>query len=403
MTEAVICEPVRTPVGRYGGMFKDLPVTELAATVVKGLVERTGITSSDVDDVIFGQGYPNGEGAAIGRIAALDAGLEVTVPGLQIDRRCGSGLQSVLYACMQVATGGSELVLAGGAESMSQAEYYVPNMRWNAGGAPVMFDRLSRPRHNSGGHRFPVEGGMIETAENVGREYGISRQEQDEWAVRSHTRAVTAMEAGLFDDETIPVTVRPRKGDPVEITKDEHPRPGTTVESLAKLTPMMAKARPDATVTAGNSSGQNDAAAVAIVTTPEKAEALGLRPLARLVAWALAGVEPRLMGIGPVPAAQKALSQAELSWKDIDLIELNEAFAAQVLGCFRGWGLSQADLDRVNVNGSGISLGHPIGATGGRILANLLREMDRRGSRYGMETMCMGGGQGAAAIFERVT
>ncbi|MGZ8726389.1 MAG: acetyl-CoA C-acetyltransferase [Aeromicrobium sp.] len=403
MTEAVICEPVRTPVGRYGGMFKDVPVTELAATVVKGLVERTGITSSDVDDVIFGQGYPNGEGAAIGRIAALDAGLEVTVPGLQIDRRCGSGLQSVLYACMQVATGGSELVLAGGAESMSQAEYYVPNMRWNAGGAPVMFDRLSRPRHNSGGHRFPVEGGMIETAENVGREYGISRQEQDEWAVRSHTRAVTAMEAGLFDDETIPVTVQLRKGDPVEITKDEHPRPGTTVESLAKLTPMMAKARPDATVTAGNSSGQNDAAAVAIVTTPEKAEALGLRPLARLVAWALAGVEPRLMGIGPVPAAQKALSQAELSWKDIDLIELNEAFAAQVLGCFRGWGLSQADLDRVNVNGSGISLGHPIGATGGRILANLLREMDRRGSRYGMETMCMGGGQGAAAIFERVT
>jgi acetyl-CoA C-acetyltransferase len=211
------------------------------------------------------------------------------------------------------------------------------------------------------------------------------------------------MEAGLFDDETIPVTVRPRKGDPVEITKDEHPRPGTTVESLSKLTPIMAKVRPDATVTAGNSSGQNDAAAVAIVTTPDKAEALGLRPLARLVAWALAGVEPRLMGIGPVPAAQKALSQAELSWKDIDLIELNEAFAAQVLGCFRGWDLSQADLDRVNVNGSGISLGHPIGATGGRILANLLREMDRRGSRYGMETMCMGGGQGAAAIFERVT
>jgi acetyl-CoA C-acetyltransferase len=403
MTEAVICEPVRTPVGRYGGMFKDVAVTELAATVVKGLVERTGITSRDVDDVIFGQGYPNGEGAAIGRVAALDAGLEVTVPGLQIDRRCGSGLQSVLYACMQVATGGSELVLAGGAESMSQAEYYVPNMRWNAGGAPVMFDRLSRPRHNSGGHRFPVEGGMIETAENVGREYGISRQEQDEWALRSHTRAVAAMEAGLFDDETIPVTVRPRKGDPVEITKDEHPRPGTTVESLARLTPIMGKVRPDATVTAGNSSGQNDAAAVAIVTTPDKAEALGLRPLARLVAWALAGVEPRLMGIGPVPAAEKALSQAELSWKDIDLIELNEAFAAQVLGCFRGWGLSQADLDRVNVNGSGISLGHPIGATGGRILANLLREMDRRGSRYGMETMCMGGGQGAAAIFERVT
>ena len=402
LAEAVICEPVRTPVGRYGGMFKDVPVTELAATVVKGLVERTGITSGDIDDVIFGQGYPNGEAAAIGRIAALDAGLDIDVPGLQIDRRCGSGLQSVLYACMQVATGGSDLVLAGGAESMSQAEYYVPNMRWNAGGAPTLLDRLARPRNNSGGHRFPVEGGMIETAENVAREFGISREEQDEWAVRSHARAVAAMEAGLFDDETVPVTVPQRKGDPLTITRDEHPRPGTTTESLARLKPMMGRVRPDATVTAGNSSGQNDAAAAAIVTTPAKAAALGLRPLARLVTWSLAGVEPRLMGIGPVPAAQKALKRAGLSWSDIDLIELNEAFAAQVLGCFRGWGLTDADLERVNVNGSGISLGHPIGATGGRILANLLREMERREARYGMETMCMGGGQGAAAIFERV-
>jgi len=402
MVEAVICEPVRTPVGRYGGMFKDVPVTDLAATVVKGLVERTGITSGDIDDVIFGQGYPNGEAAAIGRIAALDAGLDIAVPGLQIDRRCGSGLQSVLYACMQVATGGSELVLAGGAESMSQAEYYVPDMRWNAGGAPRLLDRLARPRHNSGGRRFPVEGGMIETAENVGRQFGISREEQDAWAVRSHARAVSAMEAGLFEDETIPVTVPQRKGEPLVAIRDEHPRPGTTMESLGRLKPMMAAVWPDATVTAGNSSGQNDAAAVAVVTTPAKAEALGLRPLARLVTWSLAGVEPRLMGIGPVPAAQKALKLAGLSWSDIDLVELNEAFAAQVLGCFRGWELSESDLERVNVNGSGISLGHPIGATGGRILANLLREMDRRQVRYGMETMCMGGGQGLAAIFERV-
>ena len=402
MVEAVICEPVRTPVGRYGGMFKDVPVTDLAATVVRGLVERTGIASGDVDDVIFGQGYPNGEAAAIGRIAALDAGLDIAVPGLQIDRRCGSGLQSVLYACMQVATGGSELVLAGGAESMSQAEYYVPDMRWNAGGAPRLLDRLARPRHNSGGRRFPVEGGMIETAENVGRQFGISREEQDAWAVRSHARAVSAMEAGLFEDETIPVTVPQRKGEPLVAIRDEHPRPGTTMESLGRLKPMMAAVWPDATVTAGNSSGQNDAAAVAVVTTPAKAEALGLRPLARLVTWSLAGVEPRLMGIGPVPAAQKALKLAGLSWSDIDLVELNEAFAAQVLGCFRGWELSESDLERVNVNGSGISLGHPIGATGGRILANLLREMDRRQVQYGMETMCMGGGQGLAAIFERV-
>lgn len=402
MQEAVICEPVRTPVGRYGGMFKDVAVTTLASTVIKGLVDRTGITGADIDDVIFGQGYANGEAASIGRIAALDAGLDITVPGIQIDRRCGSGLQAVLYACMQVATGGSDLVLAGGAESMSQAEYYIPNGRWNAGGSPVLRDRLAQPRTNSGGWRYPVAGGMIETAENVRREYNVTREEQDEWAARSHQRAVAAMEAGLFDEETIPVEVPQRKGDPLLITKDEHPRPGTTAEGLSSLKPMLAKVMPDATVTAGNSSGQNDAAAVAIVTTPERAASLGLRPLARMVSWSLAGVEPKMMGIGPVPAGQRALERAGLTWADMDLIELNEAFAAQVLGCFRGWGLTESDLERVNVNGSGISLGHPIGATGGRILANLLREMERREARFGMETMCIGGGQGLAAIFERV-
>ncbi|WP_248492071.1 acetyl-CoA C-acetyltransferase [Tsukamurella sp. PLM1] len=402
MTDAVICEPVRTPVGRYGGIFKNVAVTALASTVISGLVERTGITAADVDDVIFGQGYANGEAAAIGRIAALDAGLDVTVPGLQLDRRCGSGLQAVLYACMQVATGGSDLVLAGGAESMSQAEYYIPNGRWNNGGQPTLLDRLAAPRRNSGGWRYPVEGGMIETAENVGREYGITREQQDEWAARSQRRAGAAMAAGLFDAETIPVSVPQRKGEPTVVTRDEHPRPDTTVESLARLKPIMAGSRDDATVTAGNSSGQNDAAAVAIVTTPAKAEQLGLRPCARLVSWSAAGVEPKMMGIGPVPAAERALERASLTWADMDLIELNEAFAAQVLGCFKGWGLSEGDLERVNVNGSGISLGHPIGATGGRIMANLLREMDRRGSRYGLETMCIGGGQGLAAVFERV-
>jgi acetyl-CoA C-acetyltransferase len=393
---------MRTPVGRYGGVFKDVSVTALASTVVKALVDRTGITGSDVDDVIFGQGYANGEAAAIGRIAALDAGLDISVPGLQIDRRCGSGLQSVLYACMQVSTGGSDLVLAGGAESMSQAEYYLPTMRWNSGGPPILRDRLAQPRTNSGGWRYPVAGGMIETAENVGREFGISRLEQDEWAVRSHTRAVAAIEGGLFADETAPVVIPQRKGDALVVERDEHPRPGTTVESLARLKPILGSTLEGATVTAGNSSGQNDAAAVAIVATRQKAEQLGLRPLGRLVSWAVAGVEPHRMGIGPVPAAQQALERASLSFSDIDLIELNEAFAAQVFGCFRGWGLTQEDLDRVNVNGSGISLGHPIGATGGRILANLLREMDRRGSTFGMETMCIGGGQGLAAIFERV-
>ena len=403
MSDAVICEPVRTPVGRYGGMFKDTPVTTLAATVMKGLVERTGLRAQDIDDVIFGQGYANGEAAAIGRIAALDAGLDVQVPGLQIDRRCGSGLQAVLYACMQVQSGGSDLVVAGGAENMSQAEFYMPNARWNAGGLPRLVDRLAEPRRNSGGARFPVAGGMIETAENLRREYGISRTEQDEWAVRSHQRAVDAIEGGLFADETIPVElagIRDAKG--VRVSTDEHPRPGTTVESLSRLKPLLLQTDPAATVTAGNSSGQNDAAAAAIVTTPRRAEELGLRPLARLVSWSLAGVEPHRMGIGPVPASGAALERAGLDWDDIDLIEINEAFAAQVIACFREWKFTDTDLERVNVNGSGISLGHPIGATGGRIMANLLREMGRRQAKFGLETMCIGGGQGLAAIFERV-
>ena len=400
MNEAVVCEPVRTPVGRYGGVFRDVPVTRLAATVVKGLVDRTGVRSEDVDDVIFGQGYANGEAAAIGRIAALDAGLDIRVPGLQIDRRCGSGLQAVLYACMQVTTGGSDLVIAGGAESMSQADFYIPNMRWNRGGQPRLLDRLAEPRRNSGGWRYPVPGGMIETAENLRREYKISRTEQDEWAVRSHERAVAAIERGLFADETIPIEITDRSGTQV-VSTDEHPRPRTTVETLSRLKPILSDSDPDATVTAGNSSGQNDAAAAAIVTTPRRAEELGLQPFARLISWSVAGVEPHRMGIGPVPATHRALERAGLTWRDIDLIELNEAFAAQVLACFQEWEFTSSDLERVNVNGSGISLGHPIGATGGRILANLLREMDRRQARFGMETMCIGGGQGLAAVFER--
>jgi acetyl-CoA C-acetyltransferase len=401
--EAVICEPVRTPVGRYGGVFRDVPVADLASAVIRGLVERAGLSSTDIDDVIFGQGYANGEAAGLGRVAALDAGLDVSVPGLQLDRRCGSGLQAVIFACMQVQTGASDLVLAGGAESMSQAEFYLPNMRWGTTSAPRIEDRLARPRTTSGGKRFPVEGGMIETAENLRREYNISREEQDELAVRSHQRATSAIAAGLFKDETIAVTLpATRKRPELVVDTDEHPRADATVESLAKLRPILKSSDPDATVTAGNSSGQNDAGAAAIVTTPERAESLGLRPLARLVSWAVAGVDPRRMGIGPVPATARALSRVGLSLSDMDLIELNEAFAAQVLACTREWAFVGSDFDRFNVNGSGISIGHPIGATGGRILANLLREMDRRQVRYGLETMCIGGGQGISAIFERV-
>ncbi len=403
MREAVICEPVRTPVGRFGGMFRDVPVADLAATVIRGLVERTGIGSEDVDDVIFGQGYPNGEAAGLGRVAALDAGLDVTVPGIQIDRRCGSGLQAVATAAMQVQTGVSDLVLAGGAESMSQAEFYATGLRWGVTGDGVKLqDRLARPRVTSGGRRFPVEGGMIETAENLRRDYGIPREEQDRLALTSHQRAVHAIETGLFADETIPVTLPASRKEPERvITRDEHPRPDVTLEKLAALRPIRGKADPEATVTAGNASGQNDGGACCIVTTPEEAERLGLRPLARLVAWAVAGVDPRTMGIGPVPAVDKVLSRLDLTLADMDLIELNEAFAAQVLAVTREWKLGERDFDRLNVNGSGISLGHPIGATGGRILATLLREMQRREVRYGLETMCIGGGQGIAAVFER--
>jgi len=384
-------------------MFRDVPVVDLASTVIKGLVERTGITSGDIDDVVFGQGYANGEAAGLGRVAALDAGLDVEVPGLQLDRRCGSGLQAVAYAAMQVQTGVSDLVLAGGAESMSQAEFYATGIRWGAQAGGVMLqDRLARPRVNSGGKRFPVAGGMIETAENLRKQYSISRQEQDELALRSHQRAVAAMAAGLFDDETIPVVLPAGRKTPEQtITRDEHPRPDTTMESLGRLRPILGASDPEATVTAGNASGQNDAGAVAIVTTPEEAQRLGLRPLARLAGWAVAGVDPRTMGIGPVPAVAKVLGRLELTLADMDLIELNEAFAAQVLACTREWKFGATDFDRFNVNGSGISLGHPIGATGGRIMANLLREMDRRQARYGLETMCIGGGQGIAAVFER--
>ncbi|MGZ4568709.1 MAG: acetyl-CoA C-acyltransferase, partial [Blastococcus sp.] len=242
---------------------------------------------------------------------------------------------------------------------------------------------------------------MIETAENLRREYKISREEQDEYAVRSHQRAAAAADSGKFADEIVPITVTSRKSETV-VDRDEHIRPDSSVETLAKLRPIMGRDDPEATVTAGNASGQNDGAAVCIVTTPEKAAEYGLRPLARLVSWGVGGVPPRTMGIGPVPATAKALAQAGIGLQDVDLIELNEAFASQVLAVTREWGFTDADFERTNVNGSGISLGHPVGATGGRILATLLREMDRREARYGLETMCIGGGQGLAALFERV-
>ncbi len=403
-TDIVVCEPLRTPVGRYGGVFRDVPAADLGARVISELVRRTGVAPESIDDVIFGQCYPNGEAPAIGRVAALDAGLPVTVPGQQLDRRCGSGLQAVLDAAMRVQTGVADLILAGGVESMSRAEYYTEDMRWGAKGAPAaLHDRLARGRVTAGGRNHPVPGGMLETAENLRRAYGISRQEQDELAVTSHRRAVAAIEAGVFAEEIVPVDVPVKGGGTATITRDEHPRADTTVESLARLRPVMARTDPEATVTAGNSSGQNDGAAACLVTTRATAERLGLNPLARLVTWAVAGVQPSMMGIGPVPSTARALERAGLDLSRIDLIELNEAFAAQALACMREWNFGAADHERTNVNGSGISLGHPVGATGVRILTTLLREMQRRDARYGLETMCIGGGQGLTAIFERVS
>jgi acetyl-CoA C-acetyltransferase len=404
MRDAVICEPLRTPVGGFGGALRDVPAHELAATVIRALVERTGLPPESVDDVVLGHCYPTMDAPAIGRVAALDAGLPVTVPGLQVDRRCGSGLQAVLYAAMQVRSGVADVVLAGGAESMSNAPFYSTGMRWGVKGGPgvMLHDALARGRVTAGGINFPVPGGMLETAENLRREYRIPREEQDEFAVRSHRRAAAARDEGRFADEIVPVTVKGRKGDTV-VDSDEHIRPDAGVEKLAGLRPVLGRDDPEATVTAGNASGQNDGAAVCVVTHPAKAAELGLRPLVRLVSWGIGGVPPATMGIGPVPAVAKALDAADLTLADMDLIELNEAFAAQVLACTREWKLAPEDFERLNVNGSGISLGHPVGATGGRILATLTREMQRRDARYGLETMCIGGGQGLAAVVERMT
>ena len=403
MPDTVICAPVRTAVGRYGGVFKDMQAAALGAAVISAVVKRTGVDPELIDDVIFGQCYPNGEAPALGRVAALDAGLPVEVPGAQLDRRCGSGLQAVIWAVMQVQTGASDVVLAGGAESMSQVEFYSPSVRWGPGGEQIVFhDRLGRARVTAGGIHHPVPGGMLETAENLRREYQISRAEQDEFALRSHQRAVAAQEAGRFDDEIVPVEVAALRGNVAVVDRDEHPRADTSLESLGRLRPVLRRQDPEATVTAGNASGQNDGAAACLVTTRAIAEQLGLTPMARLVSWAVAGVPPRTMGIGPVPAVAKALGRAGVELSDVDLIELNEAFAAQVLACTREWKLAPSDFDRLNVNGSGISLGHPVGATGGRILATLLHELTGREQRYGLETMCIGGGQGLAALFERV-
>ncbi|MDX1888883.1 acetyl-CoA C-acetyltransferase [Mycolicibacterium sp. 050158] len=403
MSDVVICNPVRTPVGRMGGVLASLTATDLATLTLRELIQRTGLGEADVDDVILGNGYANGEAPAIGRIAALDAGLGTRVPGLQIDRRCGSGLQAVLHAAGQIATGAANVVVAGGAESMSNVEHYALGLRTGVRqGGIALLDRLDRARETAGGSTHPIAGGMIETAENLRREYRITRAEQDELSVRSHQRAVAAHDEGRFADELVSVTVPGRRGKPdIVVDRDEHPRPDITVEKLTALRPIRLEVDEESTVTAGNASGQNDGAAMCVVTTRAEADARGLTPMLALRSWAVTGCAPETMGIGPVGASAAALQRAKLTLGDIDLIELNEAFAAQVLAVLSEWKIDPLD-ERLNPNGSGISLGHPIGATGARILATAAYEARRREARFVLETMCIGGGQGLAAVFEVV-
>ncbi len=400
LRRAAIVAPIRTAVGRFGGALAPLNAGELGGIILKALMERTKIDPSRVDDVVFAQGYGSGEAPCIGHWSWLAAGLPIEVPGYQVDRRCGSGLQAIVNAAMMVQTGVSDIVVAGGCESMSNVEHYTTDIRKGIrAGNLTLHDRLTRGRLMSQPvERFGVISGMIETAENLAKDFDITREACDAYAVRSHQRAAAAWANGLFDDELVPVHIAQKKGDPIVFDHDEGYRADVTAESMAALRPLEG-----GVVTAGNASQQNDAAAACLVVAEDRLEELGLEPIAFLHSWAAAGCDPSRMGFGPVPATQRLFARNGLSWNDIGLIELNEAFAPQVLACLKGWGWSDDDSrhDILNVNGSGISLGHPIGATGGRILANLTREMQRRDVRYGLETMCIGGGQGIAAVFER--
>ena len=396
MRRAAIVSPIRTGVGRFGGSLAGLPAGELGAIILKALMARTGIDPERVDDVVFAHGYPNGESPCVARWSWLAAGFPESVPGVSLDRRCGSGLQAVVDAAMRVQTGAADIVVAGGVESMSQVEYYSIDHRSGARmGSTTFHDRLVRGRVMSQPiARYGVISGMIETANNLAKDYGISREACDAYAAQSHSRAARAWTEGKFDAELVPVEIASKKGPPTIFAADEGIRADATPESLALLKSI----EKDGVVTAGNASQQNDGASACLVVAEELLEPLGLEPMAWLTGWAAAGCDPSRMGIGPVPAVERLFARLRIGWNDIDLVELNEAFAPQVLAVLKGWGWH--DPDKLNVNGSGISLGHPIGATGGRILATMLHEMRRRDARYGLETMCIGGGQGMAAVFE---
>ncbi len=398
MARAAIIAPVRTAVGAYGKSLRDVPVEHLGATVVRAVVERSGIDPERIEDVVFAQSYASSETPCVGRWVGLQAGLPIHVAGMQLDRRCGSGVQAIATAAMMVQTGAADAVIAGGVESMSRIEYYTTDLRWGSrAGNVTMYDRLDRGRERSQPtERFGYISGMIETAENVANRYGITREEADLFALGSQQKAAAAWERGAFADEVVPVSVPQRKGDPLVFDRDEGVRPDTTLEALAGLRPLMQ----GGITTAGNASQQNDAAAACLIVSEDRLDEYGVEPIAFLEGWTAVGCEPAEMGLGPVPAVEKLFRRTGRGWNDIDLVELNEAFAAQALGVLRGWDWD--DRERLNVNGSGISLGHPVGATGVRIMTTMLHELHRRGGGRGLETMCIGGGQGMAALFEVV-
>lgn len=392
--DVVIISGCRTPIGSFGQSLRDVRAYELAALVMTEALRRANVDGAMLSDVIFGDCIQTSEEANTSRTAALKAGIPVEVPAVTIQRQCASGMQAAIFASQQIFCGDSDIVLVGGVESMSNAPYILKKARWGARLQHAeMTDAMWELLH-SGSGLLGAPYIMGQTAENLAEKYGISREEQDQLAHESHAKAIAAIDAGKFRDEIVPVPLPQRNGAVKMFDTDEHPRRDITLESLKKLKPVFKK---DGTVTAGNSSGLNDGAAAMVVTSLKKAKELGAKPLAKICANAIAGVEPHLMGYGPVPAVQKLLAKTGMKINDIDIFEVNEAFAAQYIACEKGLGL---DRTKVNVNGSGIALGHPVGCTGSRIIISMINELKRRGGRYGIATLCVGGGMGAAVLVE---
>ncbi|MFD1864420.1 thiolase family protein [Planococcus chinensis] len=385
--DAVIVSAVRTAIGRQGGALASVPAHVFGAEAVKEALKRAKVDSESVDDIILGNVLSGG--GNIARLTALQTGLGTHLSGLTVDRQCGSGINAVNLAAQAIAAGDGDIYIAGGVESMSQAPYLMARPEKAYSAAPPKFRKSQLAPKEIGDPPMGI------TAENLAEKYEISREEQDAFALQSQERAAKAMEEGRFDEQIVPITIPVRKGEPTVFDKDEHPRPQTTKEALAKLAPAFLEG---GTVTAGSSSGLNDAASAVVLMSREKAEELGLASLGVIRAYAVAGVDPNIMGIGPVPATQKVLEKAGLSLDDIDVIEINEAFASQVLACDKELGM---DMDKVNINGGAIALGHPLGATGAILLTKAVYELERSGGRYALVTACIGGGQGIATIIER--